>query len=155
MKISRRAIVRYYSHQAIQTLFQVFEKRFGMKQRKPKLKRNSPGRPRLRYKGLAIVMRLPPDELKALDRWIKADGALLSRQQAIRRILSIALGKSTSKASSAPGWGIPIVEIIWLQLTLLPPGSTNKMTDANYGVVALAIRDQGAGRVKWNPIGAA
>ena len=35
-----------------------------MKQRKPKLKRNSPGRPRLRYKGLAIVMRLPPDELK-------------------------------------------------------------------------------------------
>jgi hypothetical protein len=114
-----------------------------MKQRKPKLKRNSPGRPRLRYKGLAIVMRLPPDELKALDRWIKADGALLSRQQAIRRILSIALGKSTSKASSAPGWGIPIVEIIWLQLTLLPPGSTNKMTDANYGVVALAIRDQG------------
>ena len=68
-----------------------------------KLKRNSPGRPRLRYKGLAIVMRLPPDELKALDRWIKADGALLSRQQAIRRILSIALGKRTSKASSAPG----------------------------------------------------
>jgi hypothetical protein len=103
MKISRRAIVRYYSHQAIQTLFQVFEKRFGMKQRKPKLKRNSPGRPRLRYKGLAIVMRLPPDELKALDRWIKADGALLSRQQAIRRILSIALRKSTSKVSSAPG----------------------------------------------------
>jgi hypothetical protein len=66
-----------------------------MKQRKPKLKNNSRGRPRLRYKGLAIVMRLPPNELKALDRWIKADGALLSRQQAIRRILSVALGNRT------------------------------------------------------------
>jgi hypothetical protein len=74
-------------------LFQVFRKRVAMKQRKPKLKRSSRGRPRLRYKGLAIVMRLPPNELKALDRWIKADGALLSRQQAIRRILSAALGK--------------------------------------------------------------
>jgi hypothetical protein len=63
-----------------------------MKQHKPKLKNNSRGRPRLRYEGLAIVMRLPPNELKALDRWIKADGALLSRQQAIRRILSVALG---------------------------------------------------------------
>jgi hypothetical protein len=31
-----------------------------MKQHKPKLKNNSRGRPRLRYKGLAIVMRLPP-----------------------------------------------------------------------------------------------
>jgi hypothetical protein len=70
-----------------------------MKQRKPKLKRNSRGRPRLRYKGPAIVMRLPPNELKALDRWIKADGALLSRQQGIRRILSVALGKRTSKAT--------------------------------------------------------
>jgi hypothetical protein len=46
-----------------------------MKQRKPKLK-----------------SRTRPNELKALDRWIKADGALLSRQQAIRRILSTALG---------------------------------------------------------------
>jgi hypothetical protein len=74
-----------------------------MKRRKPKLKRNSPGRPRLRYKGLAIVMRLPPDELKALDRWIKADGALLSRQQAIRRILSIALGKKHLQSVECPG----------------------------------------------------
>ena len=50
-------------------------------------------RPRLRYKGLAIVMRSPPNELEALDRWINAVGGLLSRQQAIRRILSIALGR--------------------------------------------------------------
>jgi hypothetical protein len=46
----------------------------------------------LGHKLQLIVVRLPPNELKALDRWIKADGALLSRQQAIRRILSTALG---------------------------------------------------------------
>ena len=63
-----------------------------MKQRKPKLKSRTRGRPRLGRKLLLIVVRLPPNELKALDRWIKADGALLSRQQAIRRILSTALG---------------------------------------------------------------
>ena len=44
---------------------------------------------------LAIVMGLPPNELKALDCWIKADGGLLSRQQAIRRILSVALGTAS------------------------------------------------------------
>src|SRR4029077_18024256 len=49
--------------------------------------------------GQLILMRWPPNELKALDRGIKADGALLSRQQAIRRILSVALGKATQKAS--------------------------------------------------------
>jgi hypothetical protein len=63
-----------------------------------KLKGRPRGRPRLRYKGLAIVMRLPPNELKALDRWIKADGGLLSRQQAIRRILSVALGASRARS---------------------------------------------------------
>jgi hypothetical protein len=63
-----------------------------MKQRKPKVKSRTRGRPRLRHKGQLIVVRLPPNELKALDRWIKADGALLSRQQAIRTILSAALG---------------------------------------------------------------
>ena len=72
-----------------------------MMQLKPKLKRNSPGRPRLRYKGLAIVMRLPPDELKALDRWIKADGALLSRQQAIRRISASRWAKEPRKRRMA------------------------------------------------------
>ena len=51
-----------------------------MKKSKSKLKGRPRGRPRLRYKGLAIVTRLPPNELKALDRWIKADGGLLSRQ---------------------------------------------------------------------------
>ena len=63
-----------------------------MKQRKPKLKSRTRGRPRLRHKLQLIVVRLPPNELKALDRWINTDGALLSRQQAIRRILSTALG---------------------------------------------------------------
>jgi hypothetical protein len=62
-----------------------------------KLKGRPRGRPRLRYKGLAIVMRLPPNELKALDRWIKADGGFLSRQQAIRRILSVALGTGSGR----------------------------------------------------------
>jgi hypothetical protein len=37
-----------------------------MKQHKPKLKNNSRGRPRLRYKGLAIVMRLPPQRTQSL-----------------------------------------------------------------------------------------
>ena len=41
-----------------------------MKPSKSKLKGRRRGRPRLQYKGLAIVMRLPPNELKALDRWI-------------------------------------------------------------------------------------
>ena len=41
--------------------------------KRSKLKGRPRGRPRLRYKGLAIVMRLPPNELKALDRWIKAE----------------------------------------------------------------------------------
>ena len=68
-----------------------------MKKSKSKLKGRPHGRPRLRYKGLAIVMRVPPNELKALDRWIKADGGLLSRQQAIRRILSVALGTGSNK----------------------------------------------------------
>jgi hypothetical protein len=66
--------------------------------KRSKLKGRPRGRPRLRYKGLAIVMRLPPNELKALDRWIKADGGLLSRQQAIRRILSVALGASRARS---------------------------------------------------------
>jgi hypothetical protein len=83
------------AHRAILMLLPVSEKSVGMKQHKRKLKRNARGRPRLRHKGQLIVMRLPPNELKALDRWIKADGALLSRQQAIRRILSVALGKAT------------------------------------------------------------
>jgi hypothetical protein len=60
-----------------------------MKQRKVEKPHS---RPRLGRKLLLIVVRLPPNELKALDRWIKADGALLSRHQAIRRILSTALG---------------------------------------------------------------
>ena len=71
-----------------------------MKKSKSKLKGRPRGRPRLRYKGLAIVMRVPPNELKALDRWIKADGGLLSRQQAIRRILSVALGTDPIKGFS-------------------------------------------------------
>ena len=65
--------------------------------KRSKLKGRPRGRPRLRNKGLAIVMRLPPNELKALDRWIKADGGLLSRQQAIRRILSVALGTGSNR----------------------------------------------------------
>jgi hypothetical protein len=38
-----------------------------MKQRKPKLKSRTRGRPRLGRKLLLIVVRLPPNELKALD----------------------------------------------------------------------------------------
>ena len=68
-----------------------------MKPSKSKLKGRRRGRPRLQYKGLAIVMRLPPNELKALDRWIKADGGLLSRQQAIRRVLSVALRRGSNR----------------------------------------------------------
>ena len=74
-----------------------------MKQRKPKTEKELSWPTEAALQRASDCDAFAPDELKALDRWIKADGALLSRQQAIRRILSIALGKRTSKASSAPG----------------------------------------------------
>ena len=39
----------------------------------------------------AITVRLHPDQLKALDRWISAKGVSASRPEAIRRILDAGL----------------------------------------------------------------
>jgi hypothetical protein len=39
-----------------------------------------------------ISVRLPPDQLAALDDWIAAQSSEVSRPEAIRRLLSAALG---------------------------------------------------------------
>jgi hypothetical protein len=69
------------AHRVILMLFPVSEKSVGMKQHKRKLKRNARGRPRLRHKGQLIVMRLPPNELKALDRWMRTARCSLGSKQ--------------------------------------------------------------------------
>jgi len=40
---------------------------------------------------MGVLVRFPPHELEALDDWIKRDGALLSRPQAVRRLVMAAL----------------------------------------------------------------
>ena len=42
-------------------------------------------------------MRFPDKELVALDEWIVRDGGLLSRPQAIRRLVLRGIGKSEYK----------------------------------------------------------
>jgi hypothetical protein len=41
--------------------------------------------------GHGVLVRFPLDELEALDDWISRDGGLLSRPQAIRRLVGAAL----------------------------------------------------------------
>jgi hypothetical protein len=41
--------------------------------------------------GLGVQVRFPPHELELLDDWIRRDGGLLSRPQAIRRLVAAAL----------------------------------------------------------------
>jgi hypothetical protein len=62
------------------------------------VKRNRPkmGRPAT-GKGLGVLVRFPDKELVALDEWIVRDGGLLSRPQAIRRLVLRGIGKSESK----------------------------------------------------------
>jgi hypothetical protein len=45
------------------------------------------GRPPTTGKGVQIGVRLQPDQLAALDAWIKTDAPGASRPEAIRRIL--------------------------------------------------------------------
>jgi hypothetical protein len=42
-------------------------------------------------KGLGVLVRFPPSELVVLDEWITRDGGLLSRPQAIRRLVTLGL----------------------------------------------------------------
>jgi len=51
-----------------------------------------PGRPRT-GKGIGVQVRFPQAELDDLDGWIRRDGGLLTRPQAIRRLVRIALGQ--------------------------------------------------------------
>jgi hypothetical protein len=53
-------------------------------------KKRGPGRPAT-GQGLGVQVRFPPGELAALDNWIARDGGLLSRPQAIRRLVGLAL----------------------------------------------------------------
>jgi hypothetical protein len=40
-----------------------------------------------------VGVRLPPDELAAVDDWLSRESELLSRPEAIRRLIKIALKK--------------------------------------------------------------
>jgi hypothetical protein len=42
-------------------------------------------------KGLGVLVRFPSSELAALDQWITRDGGLLTRPQAIRRLVTFGL----------------------------------------------------------------
>jgi hypothetical protein len=53
-------------------------------------KRKKVGRPAT-GQGLGVQVRFPPGELAVLDDWIKRDGALLTRPQAIRRLVAMAV----------------------------------------------------------------
>lgn len=57
-------------------------------------KKRGPGRPAT-GQGLQVQVRLPPDELADLDDWIERDGSLLTRPQAIRRLVASAIRQQT------------------------------------------------------------
>jgi hypothetical protein len=52
-------------------------------------------------KGLGVLVRFPDKELAALDKWVARDGGLLSRPQAIRRLILLGLEKSEDRASGS------------------------------------------------------
>lgn len=54
------------------------------------VKKRTGGRPAT-GQGLGVQVRFPPGELAALDDWIIRDGDLLTRPQAIRRLVGLAL----------------------------------------------------------------
>jgi hypothetical protein len=62
----------------------------------PKKKRGPPAT----GQGIQIQVRIQPDKLTTLDRWIAAKGDNLSRPEAIRRLVEIGLsvGKTAAKA---------------------------------------------------------
>jgi len=55
-----------------------------------KVIRKKMGRPAT-GQGLGVLVRFPPGELADMDGWIKLDGGLLTRPQAIRRLVAMAL----------------------------------------------------------------
>jgi hypothetical protein len=64
-----------------------------VKKNRPKIGRPATG------KGLGVLVRFPDKELAALDKWVARDGGLLSRPQAIRRLVILALEKSEDRVS--------------------------------------------------------
>jgi len=54
--------------------------------------RKSRGRPRV--DATPITVRIPPDQLAAIDAWIEEDGARFSRPEAIRTLVNHALGRT-------------------------------------------------------------
>ena len=64
-----------------------------VKKNRPKIRRPATG------KGLGVLVRFPDKELAALDKWVARDGGLLSRPQAIRRLVILALEKSEDRVS--------------------------------------------------------
>jgi hypothetical protein len=58
--------------------------------KRAKAKNKRTGRPPT-GQGLGVQVRFPPHELAALDEWIARDGSLLTRPQAIRRLVAVSL----------------------------------------------------------------
>jgi len=52
-------------------------------------------------KGTLIGVRIQPDDLATLDSWIIDDGRGLTRPQAIRRLVEIALSSSTARTRNS------------------------------------------------------
>jgi hypothetical protein len=59
----------------------------------PKKKRGPPPT----GKGVPITTRLQPPELSALDEWIDSQGDEVSRPEALRRLMKLALGAGKKK----------------------------------------------------------
>jgi len=52
------------------------------------------GRGRPRVDAVPVNTRFPPDELERLDKWIEQSNPELTRPEAVRRLVEIAIGKS-------------------------------------------------------------
>lgn len=59
------------------------------------------GRPRTTGAGTPMVVRMHDDQIKALDKWI--DGSGISRPEAIRQLVTFALGQHVQKNAAANG----------------------------------------------------
>ena len=51
-----------------------------------------PGRGRPKTNSTGIMVRMPPDQLARLDKWLKAQPDMPSRPEAVRRLLDEGLG---------------------------------------------------------------
>lgn len=62
------------------------------------VKKSGRGRPRV--DAVPVTVRIPPAEIERLDYWIRHQKTLLSRPEAIRRLVELGL---TAKSATKPG----------------------------------------------------